>query len=202
MEYIEKLFYLAHDYWLLTLLIGTLSCFIESFLPMLPLIALVGANAFFFGLLGGLVISWISSGLGTTCLFLLISRFNNHKLINKFKNEKIEKGIGWIHKQGFKILFIAYSCPFIPGFLVTIACALCDRKLKDFAPAMLSGKFVMFLFVSYPSSNIQGFITNPFKVIIFIGLVFASWKIGNRVNTRLSEENNLEVNTEIANTKE
>ena len=202
MEYIQDLFYLAHDYWILTLLIGIASCFIESFLPMLPLIAIVGANAFLFGLWGGLVISWISSGLGTVCLFLLVSKFNDHKFINKFKNEKIEKGIRWVRKQGFKVLFITYSCPFIPGFLVTIACALCKRQLKDFAPAMLSGKFVMFLVVSYPSSDINSFVTNPFKIAIFIALVFASWKIGSKVNTKLSQEKHIDINIELANTKE
>ncbi|MGL5311746.1 MAG: VTT domain-containing protein, partial [Peptostreptococcaceae bacterium] len=123
MDYIQELFYLAHDYWLLTLLVGLGSCFIESFLPMLPLIALVSANAFLFGLGGGLLISWIGSGIGTICLFLVVSKFSNNKFINKLKNEKIEKVIKWIRRQGFKLLFIAYSCPFIPGFLVTIACA-------------------------------------------------------------------------------
>lgn len=200
MEYIQELFYLAHDYWLLTLVVGMGSCFIESFLPMLPLIALVSANAFLFGLGGGLLISWIGSGLGTVCLFLVISKFNNNKRINKLKNEKVEKGIMWIQRQGFKLLFIAYSCPFIPGFLVTIACALCEKELKDFAPAMLSGKLVMFLVVSYPASDIQGFFTSPVKIAILVGLIFASWKVGSKVNTRLSEDKNAEIASDIANT--
>lgn len=202
MDYIQELFYLAHDYWLLTLLVGLGSCFIESFLPMLPLVAIVGANAFIFGLWGGLLISWIGSGIGTICLFLVVSKFNNHKFINKLKNSNVEKGIRWIKKQGFKLLFIAYSCPFIPGFLVTLACALCDRDIKDFAPAVLSGKFVMFLAVSYPASDIQGFISSPIKIAIFVGLIFLSWKVGSKVNAKLSEDRTLEVMNEIANTDE
>ncbi|MGL6107278.1 TVP38/TMEM64 family protein [Romboutsia sp.] len=189
MEYIQELFYLAHDYWILTLLVGFLSCFIESFLPMLPLVAIVSANAFIFGLWGGLFLSWIGSGLGTISLFLLASKFSDCKLVDKLRNGKMNGIIKWLHKQGFKLLFIAYSCPFIPGFLVTLGCALCKRDLKSFAPAMLSGKFVMFLAVSYPTSDIKGFLSSPIKIAIFVGLVLLSWKIGNRVNTRLEDHN-------------
>ena len=54
---------------------------------------------------------------------------------------------------------------------------------------MLSGKFVMFLVVSYPASDVVGFIKNPIKVVVFLLLVFLAWKVGSRVNTKLGENN-------------
>ena len=41
MKYIQGLYYMAQDYWVLTMLIGVLSCFVESFIPALPLIGIV-----------------------------------------------------------------------------------------------------------------------------------------------------------------
>ena len=185
MEYIQSLYYISQDYWLLTMLVGLFTCFIESFIPALPLIGIVTGNAIILGLFKGMIISWIGSSLGTIGLFLLVKIFKNNIHIKKLKNKKVNKIIDWINRQGFKLFFIAYCCPFIPGFLVTIASALSDRDIKSFVPAMISGKFVMFLVISYPASDIIGFIKNPIKIAFFILLVFLAWKMGNKVNNRL-----------------
>lgn len=185
MEYIQELYHFAQNYWILTMIIGLLASFIESFLPILPLMAIVGANALLLGLFGGLVLSWIGSGLGTALLFLIISRYNDNKLFNKFRNKKVDKAIKWMDKKGFKLLFFAYSCPFVPSFLVTMASAFCKIDPKCFIPAMLSGKFIMFLFISYPMSDIKGFMNSPVKILVFCLLVFLSWTIGNKVKKSL-----------------
>lgn len=187
MEYIQNLYYMAQDYWILTMLIGLMSCFVESFIPALPLIGIVTGNAMIFGLLNGMVISWIGSSVGTIVLFLLTKKFKDSVHIKKIKGNKIDKVIKWVYRQGFKVLFIAYCCPFTPGFLVTIAAALSGKDIKSFAPAMLSGKFVMFLVISYPASDIIGFIKNPVKICVFIILVFLAWKVGSKVNSKLDE---------------
>ena len=187
MDHIQALLDLSKDYWSLAMIVGLLSCFIESFLPILPLVAIVGANAMIFGLWGGFIISWIGSGLGTLALFLLIRKYNNNKLFKKIKSKKIEKAILWMNRQGFKLLFIAYSCPFVPSFLVTLTSAFCKREVSEFLPAMLAGKFVMFLVICYPASDLGGFLRSPMKIVLFIILVFLSWKIGSKVNTDLEQ---------------
>ena len=37
MDHIQALLDLSKDYWFLSMIVGLLSCFIESFLPFLPL---------------------------------------------------------------------------------------------------------------------------------------------------------------------
>lgn len=187
MHYIQELLNLSKDYWFLSMILGLLGCFIESFLPFLPLIAIVGANAMILGLWGGFIVSWIGSGLGTLALFLLISRYNDNKLFKKLRNKKTEKAILWMKRQGFKLLFISYSCPFVPSFLVTITSAFCKREVIEFLPAMLAGKFVMFLVISYPASDLSGFLRSPMKITLFIILVFLSWKVGSKFNGNLEQ---------------
>ena len=199
MEHIQGLFNLAQDYLFLTMIVGLFSTFIESFLPILPLVAIVTINAAVFGLGMGLIISWIGSGLGTLALFFIVSKFSDNKFINKYRNEKTKKIVEKINSKGFKILFIAYACPFIPSCLVTISSALCKSEIKHFATAMLSGKFIMFIVISYIGSDIKGFITSPVKIILFILIVLFAWFIGNKINSSFdySEEEVVKVNREF-----
>ena len=200
MEHIQGLFNLAQDYWFLTMIVGLFSTFIESFLPILPLVAIVTINAAVFGLGMGFIISWIGSGLGTLALFLIVSKFSDNKFINKYRNEKTQKIVEKISSKGFKILFIAYACPFIPSCLVTISSALCKSEIKHFATAMLSGKFIMFIVISYIGSDIKGFVTSPIKIALFVLIVLLAWLIGNKINSNLEsseEEEVLKVNREF-----
>lgn len=188
MEYIQGLLNFAQDNWILTSIVGMLGTFVESFLPVLPLVAIVTANAAILGMIGGLIVSWIGSSLGTIGVFSIVSKFSDNKFINKYRNEKTQKAVDNVKKHGFKLLFVAYACPFIPTCLVTVACALCKTEFKQFVSAMLSGKLVMFIVISYVGSDIQGFVTNPVKMLIFLVIVLLAWNIGNKINKSLNSE--------------
>ena len=186
MEYIQALQNLVQDYWVLSLCVGFFSTFIESFIPMLPLVALITANAALFGMLKGFLISWLGSVMGTICLFLIIYKIGeNSKILDKIKSDKIKKAILWIEKRGFKLLFIAYACPFLPACVITIASGISKRHKTTFISAVLSGKFIMFLVISYIGQDIYGFITSPVKIIGFCAVVFIAWKLGNKLNKDL-----------------
>ena len=88
MEYIQNLYYMVQDYWILTMLIGLMSCFVESFIPALPLIGIVTGNAMFFGFLNGMILSWIGSGLGTILLFLLLKSLKTAYIWKDLKMKK------------------------------------------------------------------------------------------------------------------
>ncbi|MGL5713425.1 MAG: TVP38/TMEM64 family protein, partial [Paraclostridium sp.] len=174
MEYIDGLFTLVRDHWMLVFVMAMLAAFLESFVPALPLMGIVIANSMMLGLGMGLLASTIGSCLGTTLLFLIATRFSHITIFEKIRNDKIDKVIHWIKEQGFPTLFIAYSCPFIPGCLVTIASGISRKDLYSFVPAMASGKFVMFMVASYIGDDISGFIQSPIKIVFVAILVFIS----------------------------
>ena len=89
MEYIQNIYNVVNDYWLLSIVVGMTSVFVESFLPILPLVAIVTANAVLFGMIPGLVISWIGSSAGTICLFFIVRKISNRKFIKLLTNEKV-----------------------------------------------------------------------------------------------------------------
>lgn len=196
MQYIQNIYNLVNHYWLLSIMVGLTSAFIESFLPVLPLVAIVTANAALFGMIPGLLISWIGSTMGTICLFLIVKKVSNKRFIKFLKNEKVEKAINWIEGKGFKLLFLAYACPFLPACVVTISQGLSKRNNGDFISAVLAGKLVMFFIVSYIGKDIMGFITNPIKVITLIIITFIAWKVGNKLNKDLDEFENKRIHEE------
>lgn len=185
MDYIQNIYNIVNDYWILSIMVGLTSVFIESFLPILPLVAIVTANAALFGMYPGLIISWIGSTSGTICLFLLVKKISNKKFAKLLKNEKVEKAIDWVEEKGFKLLFLAYACPFLPACVVTISQGLAKRRTPDFISAVVAGKLVMFFIVSYIGKDIIGFITNPLKVGILLLITFLAWKIGQKLNKDL-----------------
>ena len=196
MEFIKNIYNIVNDYWLLSVIVGLTSAFVESFLPVLPLVAIVTANAALFGMIPGLIISWIGSSAGTICLFFLTKKINNDKLLKFLKNERLEKAIGWVEEKGFKLLFLAYACPFLPACVVTISQGLSKRDFVDFIPGVISGKLVMFFIVSYIGNDIMGFITSPLKISMLALITFIAWAIGNKLNKDLDEYEKKRVNEE------
>jgi uncharacterized membrane protein YdjX (TVP38/TMEM64 family) len=182
----EQLIYNLQEYKLLVAVIGFIIIVVETFIPALPLVAIVGANSFVLGIWMGFLISWLGSAMGSIGLFLLSSKFSNSRLIEKINNNKIEKFKSWVKKQGFSMIFLTYLCPFIPDFLVTITSGISQMKLSNFVPGMILGKFIMFLVISYIGNDIERFIKSPIKVISLIVLIIVFWILGNKVTKKIN----------------
>lgn len=185
MEHIETLFTLARDNYILVFIIGTFASFLESFIPALPLMGIVIANSMMLGWAVGLLASVIGSCTGTYLLFLLSNKFGHLKIFKQIENDKVEKAIKWVKEQGFATLFIAYSCPFIPGCLVTLACGISEKDSYTFIPPMVSGKILMFLVASYIGNDLTGFLQSPMKIIFVSALIIVSFLIGRKVNSKI-----------------
>ena len=182
----EQIIYNLQDYKLLVAILGFIIIMLETFIPALPLVAIVGANAFVLGIGIGFLISWIGSAIGSIILFLICRKFSNSKFVKRINNKKVDKFKKWVKNQGFSMIFIVYVCPFIPDFLITITAGISKMKLSDFLPGMVLGKFVMFLAISYIGNDIKTFIAEPIKGIVLILLVLIFWILGNKVNKRIN----------------
>lgn len=187
---INNIYYLTSEYKILSIVIGFLLAAIESFIPILPLVAMIMTNAILFGMWKGFIISWSGSVMSTIILYILTNKFSNLNIFNKYKNKlKSEKINKFLNKSGFSIIFIAYACPFISDFFITIISGFAGFDLKTFISGMLCGKLVMFLFISYVGDNINDFFTNPIKVILFLVFIIGSWIIGKILNNRIHKFN-------------
>lgn len=187
MEYIQEMFSLIQGNQLLVFFIAVAATFIESFVPALPLIGIVMLNGAMLGFVGGIVASCIGSCLGTLMLFLVAKKFGNMKYFDKFKENKLSRIVTWVRKQSGFVYILCYSCPFIPGCLVSIASGFCNKDLKSFVPNMVIGKAILFVISSYIGDNLIEFFNSPVKMISVALLVVISFVIGKRLNSTMEK---------------
>lgn len=182
----EQILYSLADHKVLAVIGGFILIVIETFAPVLPLLAIVVANAFVLGMWMGFLVSWLGSGIASVLLYYAANKFSKWKFFKRYENNyKVNKITTWIKKQGFNSIFISYACPFIPDFLITIASGFAGLDIKTFIPGMVCGKFVMFLLISYVGEDVGDFFSQPIKIIIFLLAILASWIIGHRVNHKI-----------------
>lgn len=186
----EEILYSLTDHKVLAIIIGFLLVMLETFAPILPLIAIVLANAFVLGMWMGFLVSWVSSAIASIILYYIANRFSRLKYIQKYKSkEQVKRVTSWIHRQGFNTIFISYACPFIPDFLVTISSGFAGTEIKNYISGMVFGKFVMFLLISYIGEDLDKVFQEPIKIVVFILAVIISWILGRKINNRIHTEN-------------
>lgn len=185
----EQLVYSLSNHKVLATIIAFISIAMETFLPLLPLIAIVLANSFVLGMWLGFLVSWLGSSIAAIILYYIANKFSTVKFIKRcINNEKSLRIIKWIQKQGFNTMFISYACPFIPDFLITIASGFTSVDIKDFILGMISGKFVMFLLISYVGDDMTELLNNPAKIIILSVGIMLSWIVGQNINKIINKE--------------
>lgn len=184
---IENIENLAVQYRALGPFIGILFPFVEAFLPFLPLVAFVVANASAYGLWLGFLLSWIGTVAGSYVVFLIVRRFGHHpKLQFLIRKEQVQKLIKWVDMRGMSPLFVLLCFPFTPSILVNAVAGLSHIRKNYYLIALMVGKFVMILGMSIIGYDLYALVTSPVKLIIVVSVVIILWWIGKLVEKRLN----------------
>lgn len=187
----EKILYSLSDYKLISTIAGFIIIGLETFLPVLPVLAIVMANSFVLGMWPGFFVSWVGSSIASILLYYLANKFSKASIFKKYKSKPATQRVtNWISRQGFNTIFISYACPFIPDFLVTITSGFTSVDIKTFVSGMICGKFIMFLIVSYIGEDVTNFFSNPSKIIVFSVTIMIAWFVGQNINNKIHKKNN------------
>ncbi|MGP4106620.1 TVP38/TMEM64 family protein [Virgibacillus sp. L01] len=180
---------LLNEYESLGPLPGIMLPFIEAFLPFLPLVVFVFANAAAYGLLEGFLLSWAGSSVGAILVFLIIRRLGDKRLFKAIRNNKqVHKVTGWVERRGFGPLFLLMCFPFSPSSVINVVSGLSNISIQQFILAVLLGKSVMIFSIAYVGSSIFEFAKEPVKTIV-VGICIASfWLIGKYIERRLQRK--------------
>lgn len=168
---------------------GILLPFIESFLPFLPLVVFVFANAAAYGLLEGFLLSWAGSSVGAILVFLIIRRLGDKRFFKIIRNNKqVHKVTAWVERRGFGPLFLLMCFPFSPSSVINVVSGLSKISIQQFILAVLLGKSVMIFSIAYVGSSIFEFAKEPVKTIVVGVCIVAFWLIGKYVERRLQRK--------------
>lgn len=168
-------------------LVGFLLPFLEAFLPFLPLVVIVVANVNAFGLIGGFLISWIGTVVGSYCVFLVVRKFGRHRRLHFFtKNRRVERLIKWVDMNGLSPLLVLLCFPFTPSVLVNIVAGLSNIYKKYYFIVLMLGKLVMIFMMSFVGHDVTDLVKSPSRIIISIVVLVVLWFVGKMIENKLN----------------
>ncbi|MEH7180837.1 TVP38/TMEM64 family protein [Neobacillus vireti] len=200
---LENIMDLIQEYRSFGPLPGIVLPMIEAFLPFLPLVIFVMANASAFGLWLGFLYSWVGSCLGALLLFLLIRRYGQKRLFSFLsKHQKVRKLMDWVDRHGFGPLFLLLCFPFTPSVIVNVVAGLSKISMYQYMLAVAIGKMVMIFTISFVGYDLRSLITQPYRTGIVLVVIFILWYVGKRIEVRLNKRIENDHNEEINRGKE
>ena len=186
-EFWENLF---HSFRILGPLAPILLAMVESFVPVLPLVAIVTLNVAAHGMVLGFIYSWLGNVVGSTLVFLFFRRLiKPYALRFADRHPKIKKARNWVNgKLKWQALFFIIIMPFTPSSFVNFAIGLSDFDEKLYIKVMVTAKIIMLILLSLFGQSVVQAIKNPAFLLLSGVLALVLWLISKYIN----KKNNLE----------
>ena len=186
-EFWENLF---HSFRILGPLAPILLAMVESFVPVMPLIAIVTLNVAAHGMVLGFVYSWIGNVVGSALVFLFFRRLvKPYALRLADRHPKIKKAHDWVNgKLKWQALFFIIIMPFTPSSFVNFAIGLSDFDEKLYIKVMATAKIIMLILLALFGQSVVQAIKNPAFLLLAGALALVLWLISKYIN----KKNNLE----------
>ena len=176
LEVFEKF---ANDNLLLMILIAIVLPFLESFVPMLPLVGIISFNIISLskalgstcGTILALVLSFVGSIIGMFTVFLLIRDLIGRRFREKIKKkEKIEKAIVWIENRSNTFMILFLSNPYVPTSIFNYAMALTKYSVKKYLIITVVSRTICVLLLGILGMVFD--IGNDIKSILWLTLTY------------------------------
>lgn len=150
-------------------------------LGFLPSIFFSTANGLLFGVVPGIIISWLAETVGVVLSFMImryILRDTAHKIIEK--SEFLLKVDDFSGKNGLVMMLFARSIPYFPSGIITALGAISQISLRDYIIANLVGKFpstALEVIVGHDAVLLQDNLGRLTVVILIASVIyFLLWK--------------------------
>lgn len=150
-------------------------------LGFLPSIFFSTANGLLFGLVPGIIISWLAETVGVVLSFMImryILRDMAHKVIEK--SEFLLKVDDFSGKNGLTVMLFARAIPYFPSGIITALGAISQISLRDYIIANLIGKFpstALEVIVGHDAVLLQDNLGRLTVVILIASVIyFLLWK--------------------------
>ncbi|MGB7594599.1 MAG: VTT domain-containing protein [Erysipelotrichaceae bacterium] len=144
---------------------------VESFIPALPLIAIVAFAIGAYGPFLGFLYSYIGSLTGSVLVFLLFRRIVKPYFMHLVPQRKnLAKLVDWVSRQTPVTIFMLASFPFTPSSLLNTTFGLSDFRELPYIVAIAAGKLIMIALLALFGSSVVNVVKNPYYLILMIVL--------------------------------
>lgn len=173
------------------ILFGMLLIMIESFIPALPLSVFIALNTHTFGLLPGILISWISTCIGCYISYLIFYYVSNniiYKYLSKKVRNKIDKAIDKFQSISLANLTVIITLPFTPAFLINILAGVSGMSKKKYIVALLIGKIFMVSFWGYIGKSFVESMTDISSIIVMAIMIIIAYALSKLIGKNANIE--------------
>ncbi|MDF2670932.1 MAG: yhjE 2 [Paenibacillus sp.] len=166
---------------------GILLTFMKSFIPPLPTLLIVGVNAAVYGLWLGFLYSWIGMVSGCMVTFLIVRRIAGHRYLVRWASKpKVQKSMLWVRRNAFSYVFLLSMFPVGPFVVINMAAGLARMRIRSFFVALICGKAIMIMSVSYIGHDLSRFIEHPFQLLYVVLFLALSLIISKKIEARFT----------------
>lgn len=173
------------------ILFGMLLIMIESFIPALPLSVFIALNTHTFGLLPGILMSWVSTCIGCYISYLIFYYISNniiYKYLSKKTRNKIDKAIDKFQSISLANLTVIITLPFTPAFLINILAGVSGMSKKKYIVALLIGKIFMVSFWGYIGKSFVESMTDISAIIVMSIMIIIAYALSKLIGKNTNIE--------------
>lgn len=173
------------------ILFGMLLIMIESFIPALPLSVFIALNTHTFGLLPGILMSWVSTCIGCYISYLIFYYVSNniiYKYLSKKTRNKIEKAVDKFQNISLANLTVIITLPFTPAFLINILAGVSGMSKKKYIVALLIGKIFMVSFWGYIGKSFVESMTDISAIIVMSIMIIIAYALSKLIGKNANIE--------------
>lgn len=173
------------------ILFGMLLIMIESFIPALPLSVFIALNTHTFGLLPGILMSWVSTCIGCYISYLIFYYVSNniiYKYLSKKTRDKIDKAVDKFQNISLANLTVIITLPFTPAFLINILAGVSRMSKKKYIVALLIGKIFMVSFWGYIGKSFVESMTDISAIIVMSIMIIIAYALSKLIGKNANIE--------------
>lgn len=176
---------LLEGFQLLGPLVPILLACVESFIPALPLVAIVTLNVMAHGPVLGFLYSWCGNVLGSALVFLFFRRLVKRPLARLIdKSPKVQKARDWVNRFDPKALFLIAMMPFTPSSFLNFAFGISDFDERRYLVTIGSAKLIMILLLALCGQSIEAAFRNPWFLLLTAALLAALYWASKKVSEK------------------
>ena len=173
------------------ILFGMLLIMIESFIPVLPLSVFIALNTHTFGLLPGILMSWVSTCIGCYISYLIFYYVSNniiYKYLSKKTRNKIDKAVDKFQNISLANLTVIITLPFTPAFLINILAGVSGMSKKKYIVAVVIGKIFMVSFWGYIGKSFVESMTDISSIIMMSIMIIIAYVLSKLIGKNANIE--------------
>ena len=173
------------------ILFGMLLIMIESFIPVLPLSIFIALNTHTFGLLPGILMSWVSTCIGCYISYLIFYYVSNniiYKYLSKKTRNKIDKAVDKFQNISLANLTVIITLPFTPAFLINILAGVSGMSKKKYIVAVVIGKIFMVSFWGYIGKSFVESMTDISAIIVMSIMIIIAYALSKLIGKNANIE--------------